>query len=289
MQNRTIANKIAGLIGIVGVFSILMWLMLSPPAEATPATQPPPFVITPTITTPTSNTLRCRLSIGQDCDITDPLEDALNATWPRYNPAVAATNVPTYTKVAISFNHPLNPATLTHTTFYLSQGQNPVSGTISYIDTSHLAVFSPAQPLLPGAAYTATLTPAILDIWGQPLPKTVQWSFSTLPDPQSGELSTTAGVGGMNVYYGDLHSHTGYSDGAETPFKAFQTADAMGLDFFAVTDHGFFLTDTEWQDIKNQANNFTVNGQFVALSGFEYTNKYGHLNVINSDNSYSLP
>lgn len=40
-----------------------------------------------------------------------------------------------------------------------------------------------------------------------------------------------------NVYYGNLHAHTCYSDGSGTPEEAYQMAKDAGLDFFGVTPH----------------------------------------------------
>ncbi len=90
-------------------------------------------------------------------------------------------------------------------------------------------------------------------------------------------------VGGLNLYYGDLHNHTGYSDGVGTPAQAFAAAKARGLHFMAVTDHGFLLTDTEWQDLRHQAEAASVEHQFVALAGYEFTHPKGHINVFNTD------
>ena len=44
---------------------------------------------------------------------------------------------------------------------------------------------------------------------------------------------------GYNLYFGDLHAHTGYSDGAAgtTPWDAFPAAIAAGADFMALTEH----------------------------------------------------
>ncbi len=87
----------------------------------------------------------------------------------------------------------------------------------------------------------------------------------------------------MQIYFGDLHSHTGYSDGQGTPAEAYAAAKANGLDFFALTEHGFMLTPAEWQDILDQANAVTVEGEFVALRGFEFTQAAGHIDVFGSD------
>ncbi|HHN94270.1 MAG TPA: hypothetical protein ENK17_05835, partial [Anaerolineae bacterium] len=90
--------------------------------------------------------------------------------------------------------------------------------------------------------------------------------------------------GGMHVYYGDLHSHTSYSDGQQTPQDAYRSARANGLDFFSLTDHAEQLSDSELNDTLVQARAATVEGQFIAIRGFEWTSIYGHFNVFNSTN-----
>ncbi|MBE0528730.1 MAG: PHP domain-containing protein, partial [Thermoleophilia bacterium] len=42
-----------------------------------------------------------------------------------------------------------------------------------------------------------------------------------------------------NLYFGDLHAHTGYSDGASgtDPWDAFPMAIKSGADFMALTEH----------------------------------------------------
>mgnify|MGYP000195899927 CR=1 FL=1 len=86
----------------------------------------------------------------------------------------------------------------------------------------------------------------------------------------------------MCVYSGDLHSHTGYSDGQGTPQIAYQMARANGLHFFAVTDHAELLSTGEWNATLEQALAATVESEFVALRGFEWTSQYGHANVFNT-------
>lgn len=89
----------------------------------------------------------------------------------------------------------------------------------------------------------------------------------------------------LHAYYGNLHSHTGYSDGTATPRDAFTYArDIASLDFLAVTDHIELLTLNEWVDLKNQADSFSMGQTFVAIAGFEWTSSvYGHCNVLNSN------
>jgi DNA/RNA endonuclease YhcR with UshA esterase domain len=61
-------------------------------------------------------------------------------------------------------------------------------------------------------------------------------------------------------------------------------ARAAGLHFFAITDHGWRLSQAQWNDTLSQTISATVPGQFIALRGVEWTHKTdGHINVFNSD------
>jgi hypothetical protein len=82
-----------------------------------------------------------------------------------------------------------------------------------------------------------------------------------------------------HFYFGDLHSHTSYSDGVGTPKEAYEYArDKSKLDFFAVTDHSQLLTFDEYADVIAQANKFDDPGKFAALYGAESTEGTGHMN-----------
>ncbi|MBE3583360.1 MAG: CehA/McbA family metallohydrolase [Limnochordaceae bacterium] len=110
-----------------------------------------------------------------------------------------------------------------------------------------------------------------------------QWVVSSL----AGRLATDRqGPAGLSVYFGDLHSHTGYSDGVGTPADAYAYARQQGgLDFLALTDHGYMVTPTpaHWLDTLKEADRFTEPGKFVALTGVEWTNSSdGHINVFTS-------
>jgi hypothetical protein len=72
-----------------------------------------------------------------------------------------------------------------------------------------------------------------------------------------------------NLYFGDLHSHTGYSDGYGTPAEAYQSARDGGADFFATTDHVYLLSPEEWSQTTTDAAAYTTS-TFVALPGYEY-------------------
>ncbi len=88
---------------------------------------------------------------------------------------------------------------------------------------------------------------------------------------------------GYNLYYGNLHSHTSYSDGRGLPRHAFAYAkDTARIHILAITDHGEWLEDWEWEDIKRQADSATIPNQFLGLAGFEWTSLDGHITVFNT-------
>ncbi|HEX7401133.1 MAG TPA: DUF3604 domain-containing protein, partial [candidate division Zixibacteria bacterium] len=90
---------------------------------------------------------------------------------------------------------------------------------------------------------------------------------------KTGESKTS-----YNVYWGDIHCHTSYSDcpAAEndtvSPYGALLFArDSSLLDFVAITDHAEDLTGSEWADIQNQNALFYDPGIFVTLNAWEFT------------------
>lgn len=76
------------------------------------------------------------------------------------------------------------------------------------------------------------------------------------------------------LYWGDLHTHTIFSDGMGTPEESLIYArDTAGLDFVAITDHddiGPYLSPTEWEKTKKAINHFYQPGEFVTFLGYEY-------------------
>jgi len=84
----------------------------------------------------------------------------------------------------------------------------------------------------------------------------------------------------LKVYFSDLHSHTGYSDGTLVPVAAHDYAlKTAKLDVYALTDHLEQVTDTEWLDMRRTAWQACRDGRFVVLPGLEWTKKVGHINI----------
>lgn len=94
---------------------------------------------------------------------------------------------------------------------------------------------------------------------------------------------------GDNVYFGNLHSHTGFSDGEQTPADAYAYARNSAptpLDFLAVTDHnhsGAGMSLPNYAVGLSQAAAANDDGDFVAIYGQEWgLASNGHVNVFQS-------
>lgn len=94
---------------------------------------------------------------------------------------------------------------------------------------------------------------------------------------------------GFQVYYGNLHSHTSFSDGMGTPYDAYTFArDSAHIDFLAVTDHVEWLSWVNFNTGLQTADALTAYGTFVALYGYEWTsNNYGHCSILYTDEMIS--
>jgi len=95
--------------------------------------------------------------------------------------------------------------------------------------------------------------------------------------------------------HADLHNHTWLSDGAGDPRRAFASMRAAGLDVAAVTDHSRWasalpglarapgwtgIDGRAWRLAASLADAANVDGEFVALRGFEWSHSlFGHMNV----------
>jgi hypothetical protein len=87
------------------------------------------------------------------------------------------------------------------------------------------------------------------------------------------------------IFFGDVHAHTSYSDGALLPKHAFDMArDEVKLDFFLLTDHRQRMVRDEWLDQLETVSKYNENGKFTTLPSFESrdeTHTNWHFNAFN--------
>jgi Ice-binding-like/Bacterial Ig-like domain len=96
-------------------------------------------------------------------------------------PASAATGVCPNTIVVASFSEAMNPTTISATSFTLtSPGPASVTGQVAYDAPSYVATFTPSSNLALNTTYTATITTAAQDLFGNALASNFVWSFTTV-------------------------------------------------------------------------------------------------------------
>jgi hypothetical protein len=115
------------------------------------------------------------------------------------SPEDGATDVMLNKVVTASFSKVMNPATMNSSTFLLSDGTTPITGTITY--SGNTAAFKPSVLLLPNTLYTATITTGVRDSSGNATASNYTWTFRTgvlldairptviATDPTNGTLS----------------------------------------------------------------------------------------------------
>lgn len=113
------------------------------------------------------------------------------------DPANNAIGVAIGQAVAITFNKPMDAATINGTSITLSQNSVNVAGTVTY--TSPKATFTPTSPLLPNKLYVVKITTAAKDQSGNGLAADHTFSFTTgsAPDGVQPLISVTDPLNNM--------------------------------------------------------------------------------------------
>jgi len=122
-----------------------------------------------------------------------------------HQPANLATGVPIGTLLSATFSVPMDPATISVSTFTVTQGATPVSGTVTLVGAT--ATFAPLSNLIPGAVYQAVIRIGAANLAGTPLAASYVWSFtagsSTSTTPPT-VLSTLPASGAQGVALGSM-------------------------------------------------------------------------------------
>lgn len=82
------------------------------------------------------------------------------------------------------------------------------------------------------------------------------------------------------VFWGDIHGKTSFSGDGLAPIDDYllYARDEAGMDFTCVTDHSGCARES-WITTQEKAAEYTDDGEFVALKGFEFSYARGHRNV----------
>ncbi len=93
-------------------------------------------------------------------------------------------------------------------------------------------------------------------------------------------LASRPALAQYNIYWGDVHGHTAMSDGKGSLDDYFIHArDVSNLDFVIITDHDFGnvapwrMPKKIWQLTQEKVDQYTVDGEFVAIAGYEWTSQ----------------
>jgi hypothetical protein len=100
--------------------------------------------------------------------------------------------------ITATFSKPMNPATITPTTFTLAgPGGASVAGAVTYVATTNVATFTPSGALAASTAFTATITTGAQDQFGNGLAANFVWTFTTSPPcpPPAGAIPLGAACG----------------------------------------------------------------------------------------------
>ncbi len=74
------------------------------------------------------------------------------------------------------------------------------------------------------------------------------------------------------IYWGDIHTHTKYSDGRGTPTEMYEFGRKYSaIDFCSVSDHAFTTTDWMWDEIQRVSNEMNEPGRYVTFVGYEWS------------------
>lgn len=93
-------------------------------------------------------------------------------------------------------------------------------------------------------------------------------------EARSNPILVTAAPPEYSHLWGDIHGHTIFSDGRGTVEEYYDFArNYSALDFCALTDHGFELTNENWEMSKTVTNRKNEPGRFVTFNANEWSGK----------------
>ena len=153
-------------------------------ATFTPAVSlSPSTVYMATITTGVKDLAGNTMSSNYSWQFQTSAPDTTPPTVTSTSPATGATAVTINTAITATFSKPVDPATVTASTFTLMNGSNPVTGTVT--SSGSTATFTLSSSLEYNNAYTASITNGVKDLLGNAMAATYTWTFTTGAAPDT--------------------------------------------------------------------------------------------------------
>ena len=128
---------------------------------------------------------------------TSTLIDTTPPTVTSTTPASASTGISLNASVNANFSKPMDPLTISSSTFTVVQGTTSVAGSVTYSGTT--AVFKPTSNLVASTAYTAKISTGVKDLSGNALASNNSWSFNTGTTLAAGPAPVNLGTAGSYV------------------------------------------------------------------------------------------
>ena len=156
-------------------------------------------------------------------------------------PAANATGVAPSTRVQAVFSEPIDPATVTSSTFGLrDQSGAAISATVSYDAGTRTATLATTAGLLAQTTFTATVSGGVTgvrDLAGNALASDVVWSFTTgapAPPPDEGPggpiLVISSSSNPFGRYYAEILRAEGLNEFTATDISLVTPAMLAGYD-----------------------------------------------------------
>ena len=95
--------------------------------------------------------------------------------------------------VTATFDMAMDPLTITTSTFTLKQGTDVILGSVSY--SGNMASFTPNNPLLANAIFTATITTGAKNVAGIAIANNYVWTFKTINSSNAPDLGSASPFG----------------------------------------------------------------------------------------------
>ena len=95
--------------------------------------------------------------------------------------------------VTATFDMAMDPLTITTSTFTLKQGTDVILGSVSY--SGNMASFTPNNPLLANAIFTATITTGTKNVAGIAIANNYVWTFKTINSSNAPDLGSASPFG----------------------------------------------------------------------------------------------